>query len=384
MPNQKNRQTAMMAAVLGAGLLGGTMLYAEPPRAPESTDRPASGTGHIRNTDLAGGFYDDRYKLDDWYYDFYDSPGASRTQSSPIGYTSYGEPAGLADAAHPWTTGRAQHRNEHMVAYQQYYDEPWFYDRRDPVYGMPETRTDSLPTTPVTQKDNVIKGTVKATKQVRNRTTGDQNTVALVKTADGRQFTTDLGPTRRTMDMALTQGDPIWVEGQWEDVGPYAVLMAQQIKSGSNRVIIHRETGSTLADNRQVEGRIQQFRDVRTNRTAEIHRTAAVQTPDGRFAIVDLGQDSTDQTIAKATPGDRLVANGRVVQVGNYPVLLANRVSINDGTPVAVRRTDESAGLNKESGIKRPDCIGGGCDNQSLNGRHPSEPHSNAMDGTVR
>ena len=60
MPNQKNRQTAMMAAVLGAGLLGGTMLYAEPPRAPESTDRPASGTGHIRNTDLAGGFYDAR------------------------------------------------------------------------------------------------------------------------------------------------------------------------------------------------------------------------------------------------------------------------------------------------------------------------------------
>ena len=179
MPNRKNRQTAMMAAVLGAGLLGGTILYAEPPRALEPTDRPAGGIGHIRNTDLRGGFYEDRYKLDDWYYDFYDSPGASRTQSSSIGYTSYGEPASLEDAAHPWTTGRAQHRNEHMVAYQQYYDEPWFYDRRDPVYGMPETRTESFPTAPVTQKDNVIKGTVKATKQVRNHTTGDQNTCLL-------------------------------------------------------------------------------------------------------------------------------------------------------------------------------------------------------------
>lgn len=33
------------------------------------------------------------------------------------------------------------------------------------------------------------------------------------------------------MDLALTQGDPIVVAGSWEDVGPYSVLMAQQIRT---------------------------------------------------------------------------------------------------------------------------------------------------------
>ena len=248
----------------------------------------------------------------------------------------------MADAAHPWMANRSLNRNEQTLAFQQYYDEPWFYDQRDPIYGMPDARSERIASDPSVRNDNFIKGTVTATKQVRNRTTGDQNTVALIKAPDGRQIITDLGPTRRTLDMALTKGDQIQVGGQWEDVGDYSVLMAQQIKSGVNRVNLNREVGPALADNRQVEGRIQQFRDIRTNRTAELHRTAAVQTPDGRFAIVDLGQDTTQRAVAHASPGDRIVANGRVVQVGNYPVLLANRVSINDGAPVSIARPTET------------------------------------------
>jgi hypothetical protein len=387
MPKQKNRQIVVMAALLGVGLWGATSLHAEHPRDIGHPDYSTREGSHFRNTDLTGGFYEDGYKLDNWYYDFYDSPGATRSsaRSADPAYSDQVDPVSLADAAHPWVN-RSPTRNDQMVAFQQYYDEPWFYDQRDPIYGMPDTRGERMAADPAIRNDNFVNGTVTAIKQVRNRTSGDQNTVALIKTADGRQIITDLGPTKRTLDMALTKGDQIQVTGQWEDVGPnpYSVLMAQRIKSGVNRVNLYREVGPTLAESRQVEGRIQQFRDIRTNRTAELHRTAAVQTPDGRFAIVDLGQDTTDRVVANASPGDRIVANGRVVQVGNYPVLLANQVAINDGAPIHITRPTEPAESPSGSGIRNPDCVGGGCDNRSLNRAQPRDPHTNAMDGTVR
>jgi hypothetical protein len=186
------------------------------------------------------------------------------------------------------------------------------------------------------------------------------------------------------MDMALTKGDQIQVGGQWEDVGPYSVLMAEQVKSGVKRANFYRPSGSTVNDNRKVEGRIQQFRDIRTARTAELHRTAAVQTPDGRFTIVDLGQNTTEHAIANAAPGDRIVANGRVVQVGNYPVLLADRIAINDGTSVHIARSGDPSGITPGMEMRKPDCVGGGCDNPSVNRGQPRDPHTNAMDGTVR
>ncbi len=384
MPQRQHTQTALLAAVLGVGLLGGTTLFAEQPRTIGSSDTTASDGTRMRNSDLTGGFYEDPYKTDNWYYDFYDSPDASRTNNRNATPTSYGDDTGSSDAAHPWNMNRSQTRTEQMSAFQQYYDEPWFYDQRDPNYGMPDARTSRMTSSSTAHNDHVVRGTVTSTKQVRNRTTGDQNTVALIKTTDGRPVITDLGPNRRTLDMALAKGDQIQVGGQWEEVGQYSVLMAEQVKSGVNRANLHRMAGTSSADNRQIEGRIQQFRDVRTNRGSEMHRTAAVQTSDGRFAIVDLGQDMTAPGVSKAAPGDRIVADGRVVQVGNYPVLLANQVAINDGQPVQIPRRADTAGSTTGSGINNPDCLGGGCENQSINRGQPRDPHTNAMDGTIR
>jgi hypothetical protein len=230
---------------------------------------------------------------------------------------------------------------------------------------------------------NTVKGTIKAAKQVRNRTTGDQNTVVLLTTPDRRQITADLGSSRRTMDLALTQGDPIIVAGSWEDVGPYSVLMAQQVKTEAKRVALHRHIGTT-GETRTVEGRIQQFRDIRMNRSGELHRAAAVQTMDGRMALVDLGPDNQDRTPLRAAAGDRMVAQGPVVQVGNYPVLWANRVAINDGMPVDVTRTTEPTDFSPGSGSRTDNCPGAGCDNQLLNQGQPGRQNSNAMDGTMR
>ncbi|MBA3753844.1 MAG: hypothetical protein H0X01_06865 [Nitrospira sp.] len=383
MPDRRNRNTVLMAALLGIGLAGGPTAYAEHPRQVGAVDTQAGQGSHFRNNDLTGGFYEDRYKLDNWYYDYYDSPGATRTSSHMTDSSSYGNHADMTDAAHPRPMGRAQHGNDRMVAYQQYYDEPWFYDQRDPAYGMPMARTGDPVTDEANRPDNLVKGTVSATKQVRNRTTGDQNTVALIKTADNKRVISDLGSTRNTLDMALSKGDNIQVGGAWEDIGDYSVLMAQHIKSGANRVALHRSSGATSSDNRQVEGRIQQFRDIRVKSTGALHRTAAVQTADGRLAIVDLGPDTHESTTAPASPGDRIMAKGRVIDVGNYPVLLANQISVNDGAPVRIARGSESMDSAPHTQATDPSCVGGGCGSQTAPHGQPRDPHTNAMDGTT-
>ncbi len=223
----------------------------------------------------------------------------------------------LTDAAHPSVRHPRPHRTDQNVAATPYAVDPWFYAQRDPLSGIPETGSHP-------HGKDVVKGTITATKQIRNRTTGDHNTVVLVTTPDRGQVTTDLGSSRRTLDLALTKGDPVVIAGSWENVGPYSVLMAKQIRTEAKRVTLNRPVGTTAGD-RIVEGRIQQFRDMRMNHSGELHRAAAVQTPDGGMALVDLGPDNQDRTPLRAAAGDRMVAQGPVVQVGNYPVLWANR-----------------------------------------------------------
>jgi len=239
---------------------------------------------------------------------------------------------------------------------------------------------------PAGGQDNVVKGTVNAVKQVRNRTTGEQNTVALIKTADNRSVISDLGPTQSTLDMALSKGDNIQVGGQWEDVGDYSVLMAQQVKSGANRVWLNRGGSAASSDNRRVEGRIKEFRDIRVKRTGELHRAAAIQTADGRYSIVDLGPAASEPSTASASAGDRLVADGRVIDVGNYPVLLANQVSINGGAPVRIARPAGTMDSAPGNGSTDRSCLGGGCSGgqATTSDGQPRDPHTNAMDGTIR
>jgi hypothetical protein len=230
MPIRKGNQiTVLTTLTLGVALVGGTSIYAEQPREIRTTALSSNDGPRVRNSDLSGGFYEDNFKKDNWFYDFYDSPGAIQRNSRDTDM-AYRDQTTATDSAHPRTT-RNLNRNEQTTAFQQYYDEPWFYDQRDPLYGMPETRTERMASGASAPNGHFITGTVTAIKQVRNRTGGDQDTVALLKAANEREVITDLGPTQRTLDMAITKGDQLQVGGQWEDIGNYSVLMAQQVKS---------------------------------------------------------------------------------------------------------------------------------------------------------
>jgi hypothetical protein len=188
----------------------------------------------------------------------------------------------------------------------------------------------------------MVTGQVNAVKQVRNRTTGGQNTVVRLKAADGKPLSADLGPTPPLLDLALTEGDRITIGGNREDVGPYSVLMANHIKSGSNRVLLDRESGAYRGDLREVNGRIESFHDVQVRGTGQKNRTAAIRTDEGNFVLVDLGPSTAQNVPANAAPGDIMTARGPVAQVGQYPVLLADQFEINNSLPVRVARPGEN------------------------------------------
>ncbi|HET6675083.1 MAG TPA: hypothetical protein VFG71_07075 [Nitrospiraceae bacterium] len=383
-----NRTVMIMA--LGASMFGVASVRAEYRGDIPTGDMTNTERSQFRNTDLSGGFYDDRFKADDWFYDFYENPGTT-DRSIPGSTISPAERARVADAAHPWESDRVTSREEQEAAFQRYYDEPWFYDQRDPVYTMPMTRVrdDSFRT--ARDSGESATGIVQAVKQLRHRTSGGQNTVVLLQTADGRRLISDLGPARETLDMGISQGVLVNIRGHREDIGPYSVLMADEISSGARRVLLNRNHEGTWTDSRQVEGRIERFRDVPVRQTGQMHRTAAVRTPDGRFALVDFGPSTAESLPANAAPEDRIVAAGPVVQIGNYPVMFANRVSVNDGIPVRIARPDGSYVQPARRPFEasqleaaNPSCIGGGCESAVVNRSQPRDAHSNAMDGTIR
>jgi hypothetical protein len=388
----------MISTALGISLLVVPSLYAE--HRDDLGKRPLTDAerAQLRTNDLSGGFYEDGYKADDWFYDYYESPGATRmsdrTTARNTDSFSPAERARVADAAHPQDFDRpANLSGDRETAFQQYYDEPWFYDQRDPAYVMPTTRPREDAIRTAGQSGELLEGRIDGVKQVRNRTSGGQDTVVLLTMAGGRQVISDLGPTQETLDLALTEGDTASIRGEREDIGPYSVLMANNIRAGVKRVTLNRNYGRQEIDNRQVEGTIERFRAIPIRQTGQIHQTAAVRTPDGRFALVDFGPSTADNILANAAPGDRIVATGPVVQVGNYPVMLANRLSMNGGVPVRVARPDgeyvppsgrpiEAARL--EFSNPNPSCVGGGCEGNTINPSLARDPHSNAMDGTVR
>ena len=135
----------------------------------------------------------------------------------------------------------------------------------------------------------MLKGNITHVKQVRNATSGGQNTVVEIKPAKGNLTIVDLGPTQPLLNMALAKEDSIAVTGPTEHIGPYSVLMAKQVKSGANNVTVERVETAAAYDRKEATGRIERVRDVRIRGTGQIHRVAAIKGADGRLMLIDLG-----------------------------------------------------------------------------------------------
>ena len=110
-----------------------------------------------------------------------------------------------------------------------------------------------------------------------------------------------------------------------------------------------------------------------------------------RVAIVDLGPSSVQNVPANAAPGDTMTASGQVVQVGNYPILIADRISINNDIPLRVGRADNEYvdparrpyEVSQEESATNPTCVGGGCEAGTVGRSTPRNPLSNAMSGDI-
>jgi hypothetical protein len=315
------------------------------PEAQRTEARP-SGMEH---KGLTGGFYADKDKSDDWYYDFYENSPAERTsdrtaaaRSSRIrpdaikvaGKTQFVDAASPADvhASDPHGQG---------VAVNQYYDDPWYYEQRDTSYTMPVKAASDNSRASTTQTREVLKGNVIHVKQVRNATSGGQNTVVQMKPLKGNPTIVDLGPTQPLLNLALAEGDSIAVSGPSQHIGQYSVLMANQVKSGANEVFVDRGETAVASDRKEATGRIERISDVRIRGTEQMHRVAAIRGDDGRSMLIDLGAATASGSMPPTgATGDQIKASGPVATVGNYPVLFADHMSIDNGVPIAIARPD--------------------------------------------
>lgn len=394
MPKHLDSTTMISTAVLGTSLLFSGCQWAHERSDLRNKDVVESERAVEGANNLSGGFYDDRYTGDDWFYDFYDLT-PPRSAAASDGHRA--DPAALnnvdaAESAHRTTGIEGNGR----MLYQRYYNEPWFYQRQEPEFGMPATPTrDPRIVSGHAAHGESIVGQIQRLKQIRNRTSGGQNLIVELKTTSGVRSIADLGPVRPLADLALTEGDTIRVVGHRENVGRYSVWMADRVNAGVNTVRLHRSKDVAEDEPRQLSGRIEQFRDVRVRDTGILHRTGSVRTPDGRIALVDFGPADANNIPPSAAAGEPLTVTGRVVRVGQYPVLMADHLSYDGGQSVLVARTDEPARMNAgrfnparkgepSSGLPTNDatCIGGGC--ETPDGIRMREPASNAMDGTVR
>ena len=359
----------LVSTATGLVLLGSAAAFAEHRDTiivDPDVQRTDARSSDFRSNDLSGGFYDDNYKIDDWYYDFYESPSVRRTDDRTLDDRTRVDRTGIdrtvddrtvierrtrikpdaiktsertrfVDAARPIDT-QPSNRHTQASAFTRYYDEPWYYEQRDEAYVLPARAVHDDSYRSTTQE--TITGNVTGLKQVRNTTNGGQNTVARVKPLKGNPMIVDLGPTQPLLNLALTKGDSISVGGQNENIGPYSVLMANQVRSGANKVIVHRGGADTAYDRREANGRIERFSDARIRGTEQVHRMASIRGDDGRLMLVDLGPSTALNVPANAAPGDRMSASGPVATVGNYPVIFADRMSIENGVPIKIARPD--------------------------------------------
>ena len=178
-----------------------------------------------------------------------------------------------------------------------------------------------------------MKGNVTHVKQVRNLNRGGQNTVVQIKPLKGNPTIVDLGPTQPLLNLALAKGDTLAVGGRRQNIGQYSVLMAQHVNSGVNEVSVDRSDTVAASDRKEATGRIERISDVRIRGTEQTHRVATIKGADGRLMLADLGA-------ATASEGDQIKASGPVATVGNYPVLFADRMSIDNGVPKTIARPD--------------------------------------------
>ena len=230
-------------------------------------------------------------------------------------------------------------------AFRHYYNDPWYYEEREASYTMTaRPAPDASP-----HSTQIVKGSVTHVKQVRNATHGGQNTVVQIKPAKGNLTIADLGPTLPLLNMALIPGDAIAVNGPTDQIGPYSVLMANHVKSGTNAVTVARTDTGVGQAHKEAVGRVDRIMEVPIRGTGQKNSVAAIKTDSGRMILIDLGPTTAGIVPAGITAGDHVVATGPVATVGNYPVLFAERVSIANAAPVKIARPDGYPGASREA-----------------------------------
>jgi hypothetical protein len=128
--------------------------------------------------------------------------------------------------------------------------------------------------------------------------------------------------------------------GQWRDQGSrdFGQYGQNQFQGGQDNDQ-GQGFGTGGRQERQVRGRVLRIKSVELPRIDTEICVALIQTTNGRRMVVDLGpaEDLGERQLS-VNKGDEITARGYVSRVGPYPILMADRATIN-GQSVSVDRT---------------------------------------------
>jgi hypothetical protein len=157
------------------------------------------------------------------------------------------------------------------------------------------------------------------------RRTGEQHEVVQILTQKGNRVFVDLGPTNPALDeLNLARGQNVTVHGKIGRVRGNLVMLADDIDRGGQIVSVRMPASVS------VSGRIVGAKDVRVRDTGNMHRIVMLDTDKGRLPV-DVGARDNIKNV-DLRQGQRITAQGPIVNVDNRPVMMAHRLDTEQQT----------------------------------------------------
>lgn len=209
-------------------------------------------------------------------------------------------------------------------------------------------------------------GVIVDTKEVDFKEHDQVHKVLLVRTTDGSRAVVDMGPVDDMAPFALDKGREVRLDGRLARVGGRPVLMAAEGEIDGRQVQVQRpllpraearleqrRPSRNLVD-RDIEGRVVREKIVRFANGDRAHRVVMLETDRGEAVVADLGPEEALQGVP-VRKGKELQVQGRLVNVSDHLVLMANQVHV-DGRTVPIERRDrpKSSGADAKSSGAAP------------------------------
>jgi len=193
-----------------------------------------------------------------------------------------------------------------------------------------------------TEQDKVtvhqVAGTVVRDKTVEVRGQDIEHQVVLLQTEADDYVIADLGPVENLQEMDVQQGRQLTLAGILGRVSDRPVIFANQVSADGKTIEIDRPElarpgieprGMDFSRSMEVTGEIVAEKSVDVENVADKNKVVLLERERGDSIVADLGPEGGLDDMALDT-GEQVRVEGRLAQIGERLVLLANKVGTRD------------------------------------------------------